>query len=109
MTPSHAPRYRPPMPMTVTKTTSNQSKWVSKVDLQPDAGEEKRNEHRVDHLRNDLARPLGELPGLARHDPGEEEPEQRVDADPLGDRPAQHPEQNDERQAPRPAGASRAV
>ena len=71
---------------------------AQKIDLQPDSGEEKRNEHGVDHLRDDLTRPLGEFPGFARHNPGEEEPEQRVDADPVGNRPAQDPKQDDERQ-----------
>jgi hypothetical protein len=69
-----------------------------KVDLQSDAGKEKRYEYRINHLGDNLARPLGELFRLPRHDPGEEEPEQRVDADPLGNRAAQHAEQDDKRQ-----------
>ena len=69
-----------------------------KVDSQPDPHEKDGDEQRVDHLRDHLARPLREGPGLPGHDPGNEEPEERVNADPLSDRAAKHSEQRDERQ-----------
>ena len=63
------------------------------IDLEADVGEKQRHEQGVDHLGDDAAGVLGQALGFADHDAGEEEAEQGVDAQFLGDGAEQQAQQ----------------